>query len=140
MRKKFRSPLWLLCGAAAVFVLAFFLGRVSRGEALMIETQRRAEDGSAQVLREQTALTDFIARRTQSAEAASQALDLNRATCEQLQTLPGVGEKTAQAIVAYRTRYGRFVSVEQLLDVDGIGEGLLAQLRALVTVQQEENE
>lgn len=139
MWKKFRSPVWLLCGAAAVFALAFFLGRGSRGDALLLETQRRTEESSAPGL-QQTVLTEYIARRTQSAEAASQALELNLATCEQLQTLPGVGEKTAQAIVDYRTRYGRFVCVEQLLDVEGIGEGLLAQLRTLVYVQQEENE
>ncbi len=49
-------------------------------------------------------------------------IDLNLATPEALCTLPGIGEKTALAIVAYRTQIGGFTSYEQLLDVPGIGE------------------
>lgn len=134
MSKKFPSPLLLLYGAAVVFALAFFLGRASRGDALSIETQRRAQEFYAQTTAADDTLTDYIARRTETAADFVQTLDLNRATCEQLQTLPGVGEKTAQAIVDYRSRYGRFVCVRQLLDVDGIGEALLGELCDLVYV------
>lgn len=49
-------------------------------------------------------------------------IDLNLATPEALCTLPGIGEKTALAIVAYRQQLGGFTSYEQLLDVPGIGE------------------
>ena len=51
---------------------------------------------------------------------------------------PGVGEKTAERILAYRDTYGKFVTVEQLLDVEGIGEGLLEQLRPYVYVEESE--
>jgi competence protein ComEA len=61
-------------------------------------------------------------------------LDLNRATAEQLDGLPGVGPATAAAIVAYRDRNGPFASVEGLLDVRGIGPAKLDGLRDLVTV------
>ena len=50
----------------------------------------------------------------------------------------GVGEKTAERILAYRDTYGKFVTVEQLLDVEGIGEGLLEQLRPYVYVEESE--
>lgn len=61
-------------------------------------------------------------------------VDLNRATVEQLDTLPGVGPVTAQRILDWRTRNGRFSSVDQLREVEGIGERRFSQLKALVTV------
>ena len=63
---------------------------------------------------------------------------LNAAAKEELLALPGVGEKTAERILAYRDTYGKFVTVEQLLDVEGIGEGLLEQLRPYVYVEESE--
>ena len=61
-------------------------------------------------------------------------LDLNAATVEQLDGLPGVGPVTAQRIVEWRTRNGRFATVDQLREVEGIGERRLGQLRELVRV------
>lgn len=61
-------------------------------------------------------------------------IDLNTADATLLETLPGVGPATAAAIVDHRTRNGPFASVEGLLDVRGIGEAKLAQLRDLVRV------
>jgi competence protein ComEA len=68
------------------------------------------------------------------AKGAAGPLDLNAATIEQLDTLPGVGPATAQAIVTYRTRHGRFRSVTELLEVPGIGPTKLEALRPLVRV------
>ena len=56
-------------------------------------------------------------------------LDLNTATAEQLDALPGVGPTTAAAIVAYRDQHGPFRSVDDLADVTGIGPAKLAQIR-----------
>ncbi len=64
----------------------------------------------------------------------AEVLDLNTATVEQLDTLPGVGPVTAAAIVAWRQANGRFTSVDQLADVDGIGPARLEKLRSLVRV------
>ncbi|MGV0626673.1 helix-hairpin-helix domain-containing protein [Mycolicibacter minnesotensis] len=61
-------------------------------------------------------------------------VDLNAATVEQLDALPGVGPVTAAAIVSWRTAHGRFTAVDQLGDVDGIGPARLEKLRALVRV------
>jgi len=61
-------------------------------------------------------------------------IDLNRATAEQLDTLPGVGPVTAQRILDWRARHGRFSSVEQLREIEGIGERRFAQLRDQVTM------
>ena len=64
-------------------------------------------------------------------------LDLNRATARELTTLPGIGEVLAQRIVDYREAHGSFQSVEELIAVEGIGEGKLEKLRELVTVEVE---
>jgi competence protein ComEA len=61
-------------------------------------------------------------------------VDLNRATAAELDELPGVGPSTAQAIIAYREEHGPFRSVEQLLEVRGIGQAKLDGLRDLVRV------
>lgn len=61
-------------------------------------------------------------------------LDLNTATAAQLEQLPGVGPSTARSILQERERKGRFDSVEDLLDVRGIGEAKLSEIRPLVRV------
>ena len=61
-------------------------------------------------------------------------LDLNTATAAQLEALPGVGPATVEAILSYRKEKGRFRSVDELLEVRGIGEAKLAGLRSKVRV------
>jgi len=61
-------------------------------------------------------------------------VDLNTATAEQLEALPGVGPATSKAILAYRSSRGRFRSVTELLEVPGIGPAKLESLRPLVKV------
>jgi len=69
----------------------------------------------------------------QGAAAPGAPLDLNTATVEQLDTLPGVGEVTAGRIVAYRSAHP-FATVDELLEVPGIGQRRFDQLKDLVTV------
>ena len=61
-------------------------------------------------------------------------INVNTATNTELEELPGVGEVIAQAIVDYRTENGSFTSVDQLLDVSGIGDATLGNIRDLVSV------
>jgi competence protein ComEA len=69
-----------------------------------------------------------------SSSAPTASVDLNSATEEQLDGLPGVGPVTAAAIVAWRTANGSFTNVDQLAEVDGIGPARLEKLRAQVHV------
>lgn len=61
-------------------------------------------------------------------------VDLNTADAALLDTLPGVGPVTAESILAWRNQHGRFSTVEELLEVNGIGERTLAELRPHVSV------
>lgn len=71
---------------------------------------------------------------TTGASAANGLVDLNTATLEQLDQLPGVGPVTAQAIIAWRTQHGRFTAVAELQEVDGIGPKTFAQVEPHVRV------
>ncbi|MDB4995266.1 MAG: putative transport competence protein [Myxococcaceae bacterium] len=59
---------------------------------------------------------------------------LNLANTDDLRRLPGIGPKRAEAILALRTKIGRFHNVEELLRVKGIGRATLRRLRPLVRV------
>lgn len=65
---------------------------------------------------------------------ATGLVNLNTATLDELVALPGIGEKRAQAIIDYRNQHGPFTSVDGLLAVDGLTEGVVDELRPLVTV------
>ncbi|MDN4162834.1 helix-hairpin-helix domain-containing protein [Nocardioides abyssi] len=66
--------------------------------------------------------------------APAALVDLNRATTVELEALPEVGPVTAAAILAWRDEHGGFRAVDELLEVDGIGEATLGQIRPFVTV------
>lgn len=61
-------------------------------------------------------------------------LNINTATAADLETLSGIGEVLAQRIVDHRTENGPFASVDDLVDVSGIGDSILEQIRDDVTV------
>src|SRR5262249_13999161 len=69
-----------------------------------------------------------------SSVPAQELLDLNSATENQLDALPGIGPAKAKAIVAYRNSWGGFHSVDDLLQVKGIGDKLMDKLRPLVSI------
>ena len=64
----------------------------------------------------------------------SELIDLNTATAMELDTLPGVGPRTAERILEYRREHGGFERIEDLMDVRGIGERTFLRLKPLVTV------
>jgi len=65
----------------------------------------------------------------------SGSVNVNTATAEQLQLLPGIGASRATALIDERKRRGGFRRVEELLEVKGIGEASLEQLRPYVTLE-----
>jgi len=82
-----------------------------------------------------------VARSAQSrmvsgvASTAITPVAINRADLAELMRLPGIGEQRAQAILTYRAENGLFRTPEELLQVPGIGEALLAGMRDLITLE-----
>lgn len=70
--------------------------------------------------------------------SARARLDLNHADAWMLTAIPGVGETTAERIVAYREEHGGFCSVEELDNVPGIGEARAAQIALYVFVEEKD--
>ncbi len=79
---------------------------------------------------------DGAGRPSKPAEPSGQLLvPINTAPASELRKLPGIGPKLAEAIIAYRKQSGPFASVEQLLEVKGIGPAKLRRLRPFVELK-----
>lgn len=67
-------------------------------------------------------------------EKAEGLININTATATELDALPGIGEKKAQAIVDHRAENGPFGSIDDIKEVKGIGDGIFEQIKDLITV------
>ena len=66
---------------------------------------------------------------------ASNKINLNTATLDELDSLPGIGPALAKRIVDYRTEKGGFANIAEVKEVRGIGETLFDEMKELITVQ-----
>ena len=66
--------------------------------------------------------------------APGQKVNINKASAEELQTLPSIGEVRAQRIVEHREKHGPFTAVEEIMDVSGIGTGIFNQIKERITI------
>lgn len=88
-------------------------------------------EGSEEAIEAEAAYTTGA----QAAAAGGQALvNINTADAAALETLPGIGESKAAAIIAYRQEHGRFAGIEELKNVSGIGDSTYERLSSLITV------
>ena len=66
---------------------------------------------------------------------AGYRIDINKADRYELMLLPGIGKTRAKAIIDYRSKYGSFNSVDELLNIDGVGESTLNSVRNVVIIK-----
>ena len=79
----------------------------------------------------------FTAKITSAASyenSPKEKININKASAEELTSLPGIGDVIAESIVKYREEYGGFESVEELTEVDGIGVGRLENIKEMITL------
>lgn len=69
-----------------------------------------------------------------SASQKEDAVNINKASKEELMTLPGIGESRADAVIACREEKGSFTSIEEIKNVTGIGDGIFSRIKDLITV------
>jgi competence protein ComEA len=103
------------------------------GSSGLLNLARKLSDGE-QVVVGPDAPPDAAATGTGDGAGAGGLVDLNTATAEQLDGLPGIGPVLAERIVGWRSENGPFRSVDQLREVSGIGEATYADLESEVTV------
>jgi len=115
-----KNTKWLLLVLTCVFfcvLLGIFIGRNLTGSYISIDTS-----GSN------------VSNGPQDPNKPDGKIDLNSATIEQLQLLPGIGETIAKRILAHRDQIGGFTSISDLLDVYGIGDVKYRELEPYVKV------
>ena len=79
----------------------------------------------------------LVAVSLSSASAWAEMVNINKASAAAIQqNLKGVGEKKAEAIVAYRTEHGDFKSLEDIKQVKGIGDGIFEKIKADISLDQ----
>lgn len=121
--------LLLALTAAFLLVLALAYVRISKtaeGADYSITTQKQIPEGPLE--------EDGTAESEPEEPAYTGPVDVNTAGLDELETLNGIGPVLAQRIIDYREEHGRFQTVEELLEVKGIGQKTLAKFRDDVTV------
>lgn len=119
----------LVSGARVAEALAAAGGANADADLDALNRARRVRDG------EHITVPRAAAPGSIPASGPLAALDLNSATAEALESLPGVGPVVARRIVEYRSSHGGFRRVDDLLQVKGVGPRLLERLRARVVIR-----
>lgn len=129
MKKRPGSILIAVTLLFAAFTLGFFLGRNTdkTPPVLSVPEKLLTEPAPTQAPPETTGSLE-------AAPAVTFPIDLNAATEEELTALPGIGPVLARRILDYRGELGAFTAVEELMNVEGIGEKRMDAVWDLVTI------
>jgi len=78
---------------------------------------------------------EYSGNETRQSDPLPIAININTATMSELDSLPGIGQTRAQAILDYRTDHGGFVTIEELLQVPSITQDVYSKIKDLITVE-----
>ncbi len=127
MRKPKIPILVILTVAFAAFTLGLLIGRTQNRGSISVNVPQS-------MLTEPTQVQQTETETTVPTEGVSFPIDINHAGMDEFMALPGIGEVLAQRILIYREENGSFSTVEDLLNVDGIGKKRLEEIWDLVTI------
>ncbi len=161
MKKHFKIEYLIsaLAFALVCFMVGIFYGRNSvryeHGAVVEVEKTLKdlhadAEDPEGLETPETTEISETSVKDTVEAEESERAsgtpvngenagptapIDLNTATAAEVETLPGIGSVLAQRVVDYREEHGKFRSIREILQVEGIGDKKFEAIESLITVR-----
>lgn len=101
---------------------------VTDGEQIYVPTQQEVLEQSVTLVRSGQSVA------AQTAVQENDLVNLNTATKEQLCTLPGIGESKAESILSYRDAHGAYGQIEDIMNVEGIKDGLFQKIKDRITV------
>ena len=127
MRKPRISILLFLTIVFAAITLGFFWGRNQHRDGISVML-------SEQFLTEPTLQTENNTQIPEETTAISFPISINQAGKEEIMALPGIGDVLAERIVVYRQEHGGFSSVEELLNVEGLGKKRLEEILDLIII------
>ena len=141
MKKPQHNSLLTVTAIFVAFIIGFFLGRSYNHSDIQLTTAVVAQ--TTEVSREAAPITADTSTSTVQTEPAAThpptevptLVNINTATLEELDSLPGIGPVIAQRILDYRDTHGPFTSAAQLTNVSGIGAAKLAAIIDLITVE-----
>lgn len=107
-------------------------GCLETADDCIVNQAERLEDGDKVYIPAVGEEWDLIDEETKEEDGL---IHLNRATKEELMTLPGIGESKAEQILAYREEHGVFSSIEELMNISGIKEGVFHGIEDYITVE-----
>ena len=109
----------IIMGIFICTLLGIFIGRMTGDGTIQIHTRNSVR---SELIDEDDTVTPIY-------------ININTATSEELQELPGIGATTAEAIVEYREEKGPFKSKKDLLKVKGIGEKTYEEIKTMITIK-----
>lgn len=127
MRKPKNSLLLVITLVFAAFILGFFLGRNQNTEQLRVSVPGKLLTAPSKPTEAETEPTD-------AASAISFPISINQAGKQEFMALPGIGDVLAQRMLDYREEHGSFTSLEELLNVEGLGKKRLEEILDLITI------
>ena len=108
---------------------------VEDGTKIKIPSASEEDIGDEDIIDSKSGDNIIIEENTLSSNNSTQTININKATEKEFETLPGIGPSLASKIIEYRNQNGKFESIEDIKNVNGIGDNKYEKIKDLITVK-----
>ncbi len=108
---------------------------VEDGTKIKIPSASEEDIGDEDIIDSKSGDNIIIEENTVSSNNSTQTININKATEKEFETLPGIGPSLASKIIEYRNQNGKFGSIEDIKNVNGIGDSKYEKIKDLITVK-----